>query len=249
MAKLSNSVGITQHPREGLLISGILAAPNATVSVSADGCSTVTLDLRGTFSLTAEVAGTVDGVNWIPIPMRPMNQNNIAYVSSIFGAIPGVWVGKCAPFKLVRVLATVYVSGAATATLLTQNGILDNTTQGLTTPQSLTATAVVGTAVTATLASPGAGLRYYINAIRFTRFATATLTAAAAPVIVTSSNLPGSPAWNFGAEALAQGIADIRTEFYNRPIASSSQNTATSISAPATPNVIWRITIDYYVAP
>lgn len=39
------------------------------------------------------------------------------------------------------------------------------------------------------------------------------------------------------------------TEDFNLPIATSAQATATTIVCPATPNVIWRVTAGYYVAP
>ena len=39
--------------------AGILGALNAVIVINADGASTVSLDLRGTFNLTVEVAGSV----------------------------------------------------------------------------------------------------------------------------------------------------------------------------------------------
>jgi len=40
--------------------------------INADGASTVALDLRGTFNLTVELAGSVDGTNWTLLPVRSM---------------------------------------------------------------------------------------------------------------------------------------------------------------------------------
>ena len=72
MGKLSRdlSVGVL-HPRENLFITGNLGAVNAEVVQACDGSSTVALNLRGTFSMTIEVSGTVDGTNWLLIPMLP----------------------------------------------------------------------------------------------------------------------------------------------------------------------------------
>ena len=58
------------HPRESLFASGNLGALNAEIIAPADGSGVVTLDLRGTFNLTVEVSGTLDGVNYALIPMR-----------------------------------------------------------------------------------------------------------------------------------------------------------------------------------
>jgi hypothetical protein len=75
------------------------------------------------------------------------------------------------------------------------------------------------------------------------------LTAAAAPVTVTTTNLPGTLAFSFAAEALPQGQIDRWREDFSYPLAAAAQATATTIVAPATTNVIWRVTAGYYVAP
>jgi hypothetical protein len=72
MAKLSKDFSAgTLHPREALVASGVLGALNSELIVAADGAASVSLDLRGTFTLSVEVAGSIDGVNWTPIAVRP----------------------------------------------------------------------------------------------------------------------------------------------------------------------------------
>ena len=69
MAKLSRDLTTgTLHPRENIAGAGALGALNAEIVINADGASTVALDLRGTFNLTVEVAGSVDGTNWTLLP-------------------------------------------------------------------------------------------------------------------------------------------------------------------------------------
>lgn len=250
MAKLSldQSSG-TLHPREALFVTGNLGALNAEVIEACDGSTTITLDLRGTFNLTVEVAGSVDGVNYVPIPVRPLNVASIAYVAAVTGTAAGVWAGKCAGYRFVRARVTAYTSGSASATLSAGACLLDDTLQGFVTPLIVTATGAAAAAVTLTLPAPGAGLRQYVTYISIVRSASAALTAGAAPTVVTTTNLPGSLAFTFGADAALQGVDKIIREDFAYPLASSAQNTATTIVCPVTTGVIWRVTAGYYVAP
>jgi hypothetical protein len=250
MAKLSRDQDAgTLHPRETLYVTGNLGALNAEIVEDCDGSTTISLDLRGTFSLTVEVAGTVDGTNWTLIPMRPINAASVAYVAAVAGSAAGNWAGKCSGFRRVRARVTAYTSGSATTTLSAGACILDDTLQGYVTPLIGTTTGASGAATTLTITSAGAGLRHYITYVSIVRSATALLTAAATPVVVTTTNLPGSLAFTFGADAAAQGVDKIIREDFAYPLASSAQATNTTIVCPATTGVIWRVTAGYYVAP
>lgn len=239
----------TLHPREALFVAGNLGALNAEIITDADGSGVVSLDLRGTFNLTVEVSGTVDGTNWTPIPMKPINVAGKLFLAAITGAVAGLWLGSCAGFRKVRARATAYTSGAAAATIMASPGFLDQTLDGQITPNLGTAVGASGAAVTLTLASPGAGLRHYLTYLSINRFAAALLSAAAAPVTVTTTNLPGTLAFSFPADAAAQGTMDRWREDFAFPLASSAQGTATTIVCPATTGVIWRVTAGFYVAP
>jgi len=250
MAGLTLSDGVTlMHPREALTAAGNLGALNAEIITRCDGSSVVTLDLRGTFSHTVEVAGTVDGTNWTLIPMRPINVASVLYVAAVTGAVPGAWIGSCAGFRQVRARVTAWTSGASQATLCAQPGVIDPGTMGAVTGMTGTITQAAGVAATLTLASPGAGLRHYLTYLSINRFAGVALTAAATPVIVTTTNIPGSLAFTFPADALALGAMDRWREDFAYAIASTAQGTATTIVCPATTGVIWRVTAGYYVAP
>jgi hypothetical protein len=145
---------------------------------------------------------------------------------------------------------TAYTSGTAVASLVASIAALPGLHEMLSVTPSLgTAVGAAAAAVTLTLASPGAGLRHYLTYLSINRFATALLTAAAAPVTVTTTNLPGSLAFSFGAEALPQGQIDRWREDFAYPLSSSAQNTATTIVCPATTAVIWRVTAGFFVAP
>ena len=111
----------------------------------------------------------------------------------------------------------------------------------------VSATAASGVAATASLPAV-AGQFHYITAIDIQLYATAARTGAATPVTVTTTNLPGSPAWPFPT---AQAIGAI--DRYDVPLLtalkSSVVNTATTIAAPIATAGIWRINVGYYTAP
>jgi hypothetical protein len=90
------------------------------------------------------------------------------------------------------------------------------------------------------ITAPGAGLFQYIDWIRIEHFASALLTAAAAPVIVTTTNIPGTPSFNFRADAAAQGTLTEKVIQYDMPVRATTANTAVTVVCPATPNVLWR---------
>jgi hypothetical protein len=108
----------------------------------------------------------------------------------------------------------------------------------------VTATGAAAGAVTATLPAPGVGLFHYISHIEMTMYATVARTGAAAPIVVTSTNLPGSNAWTFPT-AQAVGIQNTIIIEPEAPIKSSVANTATTIVCPGTASVIWRVNVFY----
>jgi hypothetical protein len=249
MTKISRDLSAGNlHSRENLFVAGNLGALNAEVSVQCDGAATVAIDLRGTFSLTVAIQGTVDGTNWVLIPVRP--QTGGIYVLGIVGTTPGVWMASCVGFAKVRALATAWTSGTAAATLLASNGLFDDFAKnGGVTALLGTNTGAAAAAVTLTLAAPGVGLRHYLTYLRITRFASALLTAAATPVLVTTTNIPGTLVFSVPAEAAPQGSVFVYQEDFAFPLMTTAQNAATTIVCPVTTAVIWRVTAGYYVAP
>lgn len=250
MAKLSKDLSAgTLHPRENLFAVGNLAAVNAEIAIDCDGCNSVSVDLRGTFSLTFTVQGSVDGTNWLTIPIR----SNVVpglWLVSVAGTAAGIWIGTCAGFRNVRILVTAYTSGSATTVINAGTAMLDDfAARGSITTSIGTIVGASGAATTLTIASPGAGLRHYLTYLSINRFAAALLTAGAAPVTVTTTNLPGTLAFSFAADAAAQGTIDRWREDFAYPIQAVAQNTATTIVCPATTNVIWRVTAGFFVAP
>ena len=248
MAKLSKDLsGETLHPRETLFGTGMLGAVGAEVVIPADGCACVCLDMRGTYSLTAEVSGSVDGVNWTLIPVRLIAGASPAYIAAIAGSLPGVWCGALYGFRLVRVRCTAFVSGAASVTLTAATAPVDQSLSGMVTTSLGTVIGAAGAATTLTLPAPGLGLRHYLTYLSINRFAAAALTASAIPVAVTTTNLPGALAFTFDADGAALGTMIRWREDFVFPLVASAPNTATTIVCPATTGVIWRVTAGFYV--
>jgi hypothetical protein len=248
MAKIAKDLEAGNlHPRENLWATGALATNGAEVITPCDGCGSFMLDLRGTYSLTIELSGTVDGTNWILIPVMPIAQAGKAYLASIVGTTQGLWRGSCAGFRKVRARVTAYTSGSATAYLSASSVLVDQSLDGMITPLAVSNTGAASAAVTLTLPAPAAGLRIYVTYLSINRFAAALLTAAATPVIVTSTNLPGTLPFSIPAEAAAQGSIDRWREDFAYPIAAAAQATAVTFVAPVTTNVIWRLTAGYYL--
>ena len=112
---------------------------------------------------------------------------------------------------------------------------------------TLTVTATSASGVAATLTLPAVAAQFhYITSIDILIYATAARTGAAAPVVVTTTNITGSPAFTFET---AQAIGtNTPVQGYNltTPLKSAVVNTATTIVAPIATAGIWRITVTYF---
>jgi len=252
MPKLSRNLatppggGVTLDPRETLFLSGVLGALNAELVIPCDGSNTVAIDLRGTFVASLEVSGTVDGVNYSLIPIKALNAASALYLVS--ATVPGLFIGSCTSYRSIRIRVIAYTSGSVSATIIADNALLENYLRiGGCSPLAVTNTGAAAAAVTLTLPAPGAGLRQYITSLTISKFATALLTAGATPVLVTTTNLPGSPVYNFAADAALAGTNVDKREEFSRPLAASAQNTAVTFVAPAITSIIWRLTATYFV--
>ncbi len=114
----------------------------------------------------------------------------------------------------------------------------------------VTATGAANAAVTATLPAPGVGLFHYITSIRVSKLYAVVGVANAAGVVITSSNLPGNPAWTTEQAAGALGTCPkVVDEVCGLPIKSLAANVATTINCPAQTQTVWRVNVTYYTGP
>lgn len=112
----------------------------------------------------------------------------------------------------------------------------------------VTATAAVNTACTLTLPAAGSGLFHYITMIQVTKLYNVVGVAAGAGVIVTTTNMPGNPAFTTEQLASPAGTATkvVDISYGGNPIKSSVANTATTIVCPQQLQTIWRVNVSYY---
>lgn len=255
MPKLSRDLGLasyagltTLNPRESLFASGALASLAAEIGIPVDGCSSIGLVVTGTYVGTITVEGSIDGANWDAVPIKPVNAGGL-WAITLASAAVGRWHGPVGPFRFVRARMSAFTSGAANVVLVGENGVSDVVATVKAADLSVTNTGVAAAAVTLTIPAAGAGLFHFITRILVQRHASALLTAGATPVLVTTTNLPGTRVLSFPADAAAAGSVYSEEISPANPLRSSAANTATTVVCPATTGVIWRVTADYYAAP
>lgn len=114
------------------------------------------------------------------------------------------------------------------------------------TEKAVTAVGAAASAVTLTLPAV-VGQFHHITRIEITLYSTAARAGVATPITVTSTNLPGNPAWTF-ATAGAIGTVDRLIQEYPAQFRSVAANTATTIVCPVVTGGLWRINVAYYEA-
>ena len=226
-----------------------LGTLNAETIVELNGQTMAMIDARAAaFSGTLVVQGTVDGTNWIDLPVSNVLTQAVLVNIVLSAASANTWTVHCGGLQAIRVRVFAYTSGAITvgvrATVAAQRPSLE---RPYPTTLWVTATAAANTGVTATLPAGAAGLFHYITHLQIVRNATAAL-AGTATLIHTSTNLVGSPAWSVGNAMAAGGTAvDVDINF-SSPLKSSVAATNTTIVAPAAgAAVLTRINVGYFL--
>jgi hypothetical protein len=260
MSILRNLVGDFMPHGEARTTSGTLAALNAEVvhNVNGDNTATIFLNGTGTFNATYNIQGSVDGVNYfdllafpyataslggtLPQPGQPIVSEvvNAATINRALSVATG-------SLKKIRVRLSAHTSGSAAITVVSD--ACDSVNLYLRDQKASTlivsVTGAVSTSVTATLPAV-LGLRHYIDRIDVQRSATAALATSATPVVVTTTNIPGSLALTFGSDSGVIGVDKMQiVDFGSSGMAVTATNTATTIVAPVYTNVIWRINVVY----
>ena len=260
MSILRNLLGNFMPHLEARRASGDIAAMNAEVvlDVSGDESVLIHLDGTGTFNATYVIEGTPDGTNYYPLLAFPVPQMCLggtipqAGQPIISEAVNAATIRRTicvavGQLQKVRVRLSAYTGGTCTATINADERqsfnpyVRDQKAATL----MVTATAAVGVAATATLPFV-AGLRHYIDRISVVRSATAALTAAATPVLVTTTNIPGTPALTLGSDAGGIGVDKVFDfDFGSSGIAATAISNTTTVVCPAYVGVIWRINVAY----
>ena len=234
-----------ERPRTDVRITGNLAVANAELALDLNGESMVSFDLRNAFSANLLCEGSIDGVNYIILPFYSPQTESWTTVATTVGTY---LTPNIAAYRKVRLRLSSYSSGSVTAVLSASIGNSMVYAKPIPTTIISTATGAAAAAVTLTIAAPASGLFHYITRLVIERHTSALLTAAATPVIVTTTNKPGSLAFSIPADAAPQGqVYREVIEMGEHALKSSAANTATTIVCPITTGVIWRVTAYYYL--
>lgn len=220
---------------------------NAETVLRMNGASIAFIHIYGTFVGTNAIEGTVDGTNYFPIEVynqatqQPVVSSAITTIGIFFAAVAGL--------KAIRVRMTAYTSGTAIVAMRASSGVGKVLAELKPTTLGGTVTAASGAAATLTIAAAGAGLFHYLTRLEISLFNTAATTGAATPVVVTTTNLPGSKAFSlaYPTRAAAGELLDRIIVQPTTPLKSSTANTNTTIVCPVVTAGLWRVTADYYV--
>lgn len=260
MSLLRNLLGaFMPHPEARRSTAAGLAVNGAELvhDVNGDESATIFLNAPATLNATYNIQGTINGFDYfdilaypytpgctggtVPVAAQPMVSE---VVTTVVQRALSVAVGGLAK---IRVRLTAYTSGTLAVAVNTDACAPLNpfTLDQKAATLILTNTGAAGAAVTVTLPS-APGLRHYIDAITIVRSATVLLTAAAVPLVITTTNLPGGLAFTMGADAAAVGADKIiSADFGSVGLAAVAANAATTVVAPVATGSIWRLTVAY----
>ena len=166
----------------------------------------------------------------------------------------GTFANQILPAKLTNGVDVVAILGPSVQALSTDPSVVvalspNSGLAGLQpTISMVSTTANPGNSAIAVVPAPGAGLFNYITYISIMLYASTASPGSALPLGVTTTNMPGNPAYYFPT-AMAIGTIDRFQCPILTAIRSASPNTATSFVAPATLAAAWLINIGYYTAP
>lgn len=228
-----------------LLLSPLVAAETG----STGGAETLLVQITGTYVGTITLEGSVDGTNYVTIPIYPVS--SMSALATLASAATGMFFAFVGGLTKVRARMSAFTSGVAVVSMCaSQSNTSPYSNPAVPLPSALhaTATAAVNTAVTLTIPAV-AGMFHYLTSLRIERLYSLLGVAAAAGNNVTSTNLPGSSIWTFGQAALIQGTVEVVNDKYCPPRRSTAAGTNTTIVAPAQLQTIWRISADYFIGP
>jgi hypothetical protein len=229
---------------EGRTTSTGLAVLNSEVVVPCNGTATVALQITGTFVGTLVLEGYTQTGQYVALPVRSGATNQ--YVVNGITA-PGQFLAPTNGLAAVRVRMSAYTSGTANVSVRTSLADALIQVEELPSVLGLTVTAVISTAATLTIPAPGAGLFQIVDYIEVVHFAGAVGTAAATPVLVTTTNIPGNPILSCRADAFLQGTREVHRIGGSVPFKATTANTAITVVMPLTTGVIWRANAVYRI--
>ena len=259
MSVITRSSGVVVPIREQRTISGTLAALAAVVDLPINGDENAVIQVNAGAAVTSTIAFEFSmdgGVNYFPLPALPyyaltgtLQAFSQPLIVEAFSAVAPtrVYAVACGGFTNIRVRQSAWTSGTLSVRINSGPEFpVHPNMYARTGTLHVTATGAASAAVTATLPAV-AGLRHYIDRITITRSCSVAIAATnPAPIVVTTTNLPGSPAFTFGQKLLAVGDdSEVVFDAGSAGLAATAINAATTVVAPVYTSVIWRINVTY----
>ena len=235
------AAGVTA-PASGPAMSGqqLIAALNANLILPTTGCACLSFAITGTWVGALTFQYSLDGINWTSD--TPLENVSGTYITQT--TTNNSYIATVAAHRFYRIIATAWTSGTASIVYFASSTPVDLKVLLPATRLAVTTTAAAGVAATLTIPAL-AGQFHYITSLKMLLYSAAARTGAAAPIIITTTNINGALAFTFDT-AGAIGTNVIQEAVVSMPLRSSALNTATTIVAPAVVGGIWRITATYF---
>lgn len=201
------------------------------------------IDVRGTLSLTMIAEISFDGANYQQYPIfNPVTELYVVSMTAAGQFMLNIPAGA----KKARIRCSAYTSGSATVTFRASTAVEFIYAKDI--PSSMiSATGAAAAGVTLTIPSAGVGLYNYLTSLQIVKFSTAALTAAATPVLVTTTGIIGTPTFSFPADISAQGLSVEQKFEFPKPVKGTATATTMTIVCPATTAIIWRVNAAFYI--
>lgn len=219
-----------------------VAVLNATTACDLNGKAVVGVDLRSAaFTGTVVFEGTIDGTNWFALTGL-VGTTTVSLVTGA-GVVNTQAIVGVSGFRSFRVRVSAFTSGSLTVALRASQSDYAILATPVPAAFAVTATGLVNAAVTLTI--PGvAGVFHLITRLHIKRFFVTAGLGGTTPIIVTTTNLPGTLAFSFGTSgAIGQTVEEIIEPHH--PIKASAAGSNTTVVCPAGTDTIWRVTAHY----
>ena len=256
--------GTITHARTA---SATLGALNAEIVMDLNGKAVAVFEIRSAaVAATFVFEGTVDGTNYFILPARPMPgavspvgtalTEGLIVAMTVAATIQAAFAVSATGYRRVRCRVSLYTSGNAVVTGRATSADYAIIAQPQPSLLNVSIAPAVNAAATITIPAV-AGMFHYLTALQISvAMNPATAQVGGATLFVTTTNLPGTPAWpvpiigNGAASVTGFGsaYAMIANVTWHNPLRSSVANTNTTIVCPAPGAAcVLRANAQYYI--